>query len=311
VSTANEWAASMAADLDMHAALWSRTMQKGLGVSDVGSCHSKALYKHTGVAPTNAPRSRQALHGTALHDLFTAARMAGNSRLIHNTAVETKLPSGLVVVGHADEIDPDEPSVTDFKTVGDRADLTVTRREGSDEQQRFQRHLYYLGAHQAGLVPAQGIVRNWWCDRAGQDPWGHVEQEPYDPDVVYAADDWLQTIVYAAEHGEEVPRDRHHDWCRQFCEFFTHCRGELLHDDYLVQDEAMIAGARRVHEGRKLEREGKAMVEVGRRALEPLQLSAEGDVGAFLAGQWRVRWTSMNRPTGQAWRLAVDAVSPE
>lgn len=309
MATPNGYAALVAADLDAYATLMPRSMQSGIGVSDIGTCHSKALFKWTKVTPTDAPRGRQALHGNELHRMFVAARSAGNPKLIHEREVECTLPSGIVVIGHADEIDQDEPSVTDAKTVGDAADLTVKRREGSDEQQRFQRHLYYLGAHQAGLVPAQGIVRNYWLDRAGQDAWGHVEQEPFDMDVVHAADDWLASIVYAAEHGEEVPRDKHHDWCKSFCEFYTHCRSGLTHDDYVVEDTELIAAARRVHEGRKIKKEGEHLEEVGRRALTVLQLSAEGDVSAFVAGDWRVRWTSMNRSDKQVWRLGVDPVS--
>lgn len=310
MTTANAFAAAMASDLDAYAALTPRTMQTGIGVSDIGFCHSKSLYKLQGIAPTDAPRSRQALHGTELHKLFVAARRASRPKLLHEVELEIKLPSGLVVPAHADEIDPGEPSVTDFKTCGDDADLTVIRREGSDEQQRMQRHLYAYGAIQAGLVPEDGlIVRNWWIDRAGQNSWGHTEQEFFDMNVVHQADDWLQSIVYAKEHGEEVPRDKHHDWCKRFCEFYTHCRSGLSHDDAVVTDPALIAAARRVHEGRALEKEGKHLTEVGRRTLDVLKDSDPGDdVSAFLAGEWRIRWTSMLRSGSPVWRLAVDKV---
>lgn len=305
----DSWAARMSADLDAYDALIPRTVQKGLGVSDLGLCHSKALYKLQGVTPTDSPRSRQSLHGHALHDLWTAARRAAHPDWLFGTEVVATLPSGLEVVGHLDEADPLEPSVTDYKSVGDEADVTVQRREGSSEQQRFQRHVYALGAIQAGLVPEAGlIVRNWWSDRAGQDPWGHVEQEPFSMAEVHAADDWLQSVMYAQRHGEEVPRDKHHDWCRRFCEFYTHCRAGLVTDDFVVTDPELISAARRVYDGRREEKAGKHTSDVGRRSLTVLQQSAEGDVGAFRAGEWRIRWANINRDSGPVWRLLVDKV---
>lgn len=310
MTTANGFAASMAADLNAYAALTQRTMQAGIGVSDIGFCHSKTLYKLQGIAPTDAPTGRQAVHGTELHKLFVAARSASRPDLLHEVELTIKLPSGLTITAHADEIDPPNNEVTDFKTVGDAADLTVIRREGSDEQQRFQRHLYYYGAWQAGLVGPEGTVRNWWTDRAGQDAWGHVEQEPFDMNVVHQADDWLGSVTYALEHDEEVPRDKHHDFCARFCQFFSHCRGGLTHDDYVVEDPALIAAARRVYEGRKEEKDGKHLTEVGRRTLDVLKKDSEGDVASWIAGEFRVRWTASNRGDSQVWRLAVDKVTP-
>lgn len=309
--TANGYAAAMASALDAHSALEGRTLQPGLGVSDIGYCSSKALWKHQGVAPTDAPQSRSAAHGTELHKLFVAARKDARPGLLHEVALDITLPSGLVITGHADEIDPDEPSVTDFKTVADEAAMTVLRREGSTEQQQWQRQLYYLGAVQAGLVPRDGLVRNWWADRAGQTNWGHVEQEPFDMAYVHQADEWLQAVLYAAQHGEEVPREKHHDLCRAQCPWFTHCRAGLTTDDFEVTDPELISAARRVFDGRKEEKAGKHTSEVGRRSLTVLQQSAEGDVGAFRAGPWRVRWTAINKDSGQSWRLLVDRLGPD
>jgi hypothetical protein len=225
---------------------------------------------------------------------------------MHEVELQITLPSGLVVLAHADEIDPDEPSVTDLKTVADDADLRTIRRTGSTEQQRFQRHLYYLGAHQAGLVPPVGIVRNVWIDRAGQSQWPHVEQELFSMDEVHAADRWVQSVQYAVEHGEEVPRDRHADWCKQFCQFFTHCRGGLQHVDEVVTDPELVEAAALLHTARREAKDWDAMEKYARRLLEPLQTSA-GDVAVYELGDYRLRWARINKGDGQ-WRVHVDRV---
>jgi hypothetical protein len=248
------------------------------------------------------------LHGTAIHDLHAAARAAYNPRLIVNRKLTVTLPSGLEIPGTPDEIDPDEPSVTDLKTVDDEGDLHVLRREGSSEQQRFQRHLYYLAAHQAGLVPAEGIVRNVWVDRAGQDDLPYVEQEPFSMAVVHDADRWITDTLYAAKHGEEVPRDKHYDWCRKFCEFFTHCRAGQAHADFVVTDPEVLQAARLLKLGRAQSKEGEALEKAAKRTLAPLQQSAEGDVAAFIAGDLRVRWSWVNSRNGGYWKVTVTDV---
>lgn len=308
--TPDDYAASMSASLDVYDALRPRSMQTDLGVSSIGDCRSEALWRLTGVQPTDAPTGRQALFGTAAHEMIAAARKQFVPGILVETELSITLPSGQVVVGHCDEIDPGEPSVTDWKTVADSADIVALRRTGCSEQQRFQRHLYALGAIQAGLVPEQGLtVRNVWVDRAGQTNEPYVEQEPFSMAVVEAADSWLSDVLYAREHGEEVTQDHHYDWCRRFCEFFTHCRAGQAHADAHVTDPELIQAAVLHAEGRDLRKKGEALEKAGRRILEPLQATAHEDVAAFLIGAHRVRWSRVNSTTGGHWKLTSDPVS--
>lgn len=287
--TADDFAATMQVALDSYSALRPRSMQAELGPSDIGHCRSKALWKISGIEATDAPTSRQALNGTALHTMYTEARKAFNPRLLLEQELTITLPSGIVVLGHADEIDPDEPSVTDYKTVGDEADLAAQRRTGSTEGQRFQRHLYALGAIQAGLVPEEGlIVRNWWADRAGYDKVGLVEQEPFDRDVVAAADAWLSDVLYAKEHGEELPREKPFGWCRDFCEFFAMCRTGTQHPDVEITDPEMVQAARLLLDGRSEKQTGTRLETAAKRTLKVLENSGD-DISAFVLGDVRLR----------------------
>lgn len=308
---ADDYLVSMQTSLDMFAALRPRSMQTDLGVSTIGHCKSEALWRVTGVQPTDAPVSRQALHGTALHELWAQARAQSNPRLLLETALQITLPSGFVIQGHADEIDPDEPSVTDWKSVGSSADLTAQRRIGSNEQQRFQRHLYAYGAIQAGLVPAEGlIVRNWWIDRAGQDPRGLVEQELFDMAVVHEADSWLSDVLYAAEHGEEVERGKHWSWCRDFCPFFSHCRSGTTHPDVTITDLELVNAAELLRDGRVLSKAGDDLESYGKRVLAPLQENSQNeDIAAFLLGDVRFRWQWVNKEPKGYFKAVVEDVA--
>lgn len=305
--SADEYAASYSATLDAYQATRPRSLQGGLGVSDIGYCTAKAVLKLQGVEATDSPTPRSALMGIAAHALFAEARKTFKPNLLIEVGFDVTLPSGIVIPGHADELDPDEPSVTDAKTVADEAALIALRRTGSTEQQRYQRQLYYLGAHQAGLVPAQGTVRNVWVDRAGQADWCYVEQEPFDINVVHAADRWLQDVMWAAEHNEEAPRDKHFDHCRTYCEFFTHCRGHQTHGDFLITDPEMVTAAQLVHQGRQEKKIGTGLEETGKRVLAVLQQSADGDVASFEADGYRIRWTRVNAEKPY-WKLDVQEV---
>lgn len=306
---ADAYAASMSASLDLFQAMRPRSQQASLGVSSVGHCASEAKFRLQGVVPTDAPPSRQALWGTSLHETISAARREFNPKLLIDQKLSVTMPSGLVIPGTGDEVDPGEPAVTDYKSVADGAALITQRRVGSTDQQRYQRHLYYLGAHQAGLVPAAGIVRNVYLDRAGQEE-PLVEQEPFDPAVIVDADRWVADVAYAAEHDEDAPQDKHYTWCRQFCQFFTHCRGGQITPDLTVTDPAMITAAELLVEGRAASKLAKGLEEDAKRVLAPLQQAADGDVGGYEVGPYRVRWTWINTNAGGHWKCLVEEREP-
>lgn len=306
---ADAYAASMSASLDLFQALRPRSLQPGIGVSSVGHCASEAKYRMQGVAPTDAPASRQALWGTSLHETITAARKEFNPALLLETPLLVTMPSGLLIPGTGDEIDPGEPSVTDYKSVADGAALITQRRVGSSDQQRYQRHLYYYGAVQADLVPAEGTTRNAYLDRAGQ---GEVlvEQEPFDMKVIHDADRWVADVAYAAEHNEDAPQDKHFTWCQKFCQFFTHCRGGQITPDLIVTDAAMIQAAELLVEGRAGSKLAEGLENDAKRVLEPLQMGTQDDVGGYEVGPYRVRWQWINTKAGGHWKCLVETREP-
>ncbi len=116
--TADEYAAITAMDLHALDLTHPRTLQAlsgQVGISDLGKCQEQTRLLIAEHQPTDSPSTWAAFVGTSLHDKWTAARTAGNPRLMHSVKVELRLPNGLVVPGTVDEVDPDEPSVTDLK----------------------------------------------------------------------------------------------------------------------------------------------------------------------------------------------------
>lgn len=306
---ADSYRASFATALDLYDAMRPRSLQQELGVSSVGLCSAQAQFMLSGVTPTDAPGGRQALMGSAVHDVIAQARAEYNPKLLIEHELEVLMPSGVKLVGHADEIDREEPSVTDLKTLVAGADMVALRRNGATEQQRFQRHLYYFGALQAGLVPENGIVRNVWVDRSGQDPDPFVEQEPFSMDVVHHADQWLSSVAFAAEHGEEPYREKHYEWCARFCRWFSYCRAGEGGPEYTITDVELITAAETARVGREMEKQGKALLDSAKRVLEVLQPEPGGDVAAYAAGDTRVRWSWVNKQSGGHYVLHLDAIA--
>lgn len=269
----DEYAADFALDLrlaDQDTERNQQTEQRILGVSDIGHCREYARRFLTHEPFTDTPEGSQARAGTFYHaGVLPIIAKARPGALIEQELTVT-LANGFEVLGHADLIEPDEPSVTDVKTVDD--DMAVVRRTGATAQQKSQRHLYAAGAIQQGLVSEEGlVVRNIWLDRSGTPAPPHVEQEPYDPAYLDRGARWIDEVMYAVEEGTEAPKDKDAFWCRLFCPFATACRGpEATGEEEVVSDELAVAAAVYA-EGADLEKEGKELKRGASRILERLQ----------------------------------------
>jgi hypothetical protein len=271
-----------------------------LGASDALSCAQKAVFTIGQEPATNAVRKGQALRGTYLH----AGTLAAVGKAFPNRIIETELtvtlPSGITLTVHPDEIDPDEPSVTDYKFV---ADLAYVRRTGSSDQQKAQTALQYLAAHQNGLVPAEGMVRNLFvsCDDLDD---RHVTQEPFDLAWIDRADEWLGEVAYAVAHGEEARKEWPIPMCRSYCPWFTRCRGEQIAPVHKIEDPDIIRAA---HTYRQAKDEIKELEALAKAAATHLPPEVEGEADGL-----RVRsvWVNpsepkMSRGRAGSWRLEV------
>lgn len=217
-------------DLAAHDLLSDRSRHAddgGIGASSFG-CREEMRRTLAKVPATDSPDKMSALIGSYIDAGIRQARAAANPNLQFGLKLSVTLypqvagKPGFTFPVNPDELDPDEPSCTDYKT---KDGLAAIRRGFVEDQARFQRHLQYLAAHQAGLVPPEGVVRNVFIDRSGSDQRVHVEQEPFSWAVIEEATEFLNDALYAAKHGEEAFKDRPRVFCKNFCRWFSDCRG--------------------------------------------------------------------------------------
>lgn len=261
---ADTYAANFVFDLEAADLVKPRGAQDDDGMLGASSFGCREQMRRTLIqAPkTDSPTRLPALIGSYCDAGFKEARGIANPRLLLAEELPCVLPNGHKILVHPDEIDQDEPSVTDYKT---KAGLTAIRRGFVDQRYRFQRHLQYFAAYQAGLVPEQGITRNVFIDRSGRDSAAHVEQEPFDMAVVREATEFLDDALYAAQHNEEAQKDTPRHVCKDYCPWFTACRGQEIELPEIT-DPKLVALIAAYDEAKRNEKESKALAEELREA---------------------------------------------
>jgi hypothetical protein len=238
----------------------ARSLQTAPGFSDL-ACREKIRRKLLGVPPSSEPDRWAAIVGKAVHRVVAEAAPYGFPNVKVEPELSCRLPSGIVVVGHPDQIDPDEPSCSDANSVSGPGEVLLKEKNGPAERELMQVSLGYLAAYQAGIIASlDGIVRLFWLDRSGKSSYIAVWQEAFDPAWVDKANVFFSDARYHADHDEEAMKDPHWSWCRQFCDQFDDCRGgdqpqgewitdpelvQVVLDHYVASREASDSGARK------------------------------------------------------------------
>lgn len=270
----------------------SQQAQRGiLGPSDL-VCRERARLITIGATPDRESGSLAAILGTHIHSGIQEARALVNPHLLHEVEVEIALPSGARMVGHADEVDPVENSVTDFKTV---ADLAYRMRVGADENHIRQVTLYALGLMQAGVLSENPVLRLAYLDRSGRvaEPW--VYEFAFDEENVRYSDAFVQDIIYAVKHGEQASRDWPREMCRRFCQFYYSCRPDDFPDGRITGEPAQAA---RVYaEANQEIKHWTSVKEAARTHLDDVEgITDDGII---------VRWVEINKEDGPIRRIDV------
>src|SRR5262245_10838247 len=289
-------------------------MQTELGFSDL-VCRERARRRLAGIPPTDEPSRAAAMNGTALHKQWAEALSA--VPVFPGARVETELtvtlPSGLVVTGHPDIIDGQEPSCTDGKSVYSPGALSLRDRHGPDDDQWAQVTLGYAAAMQAGIIPHdQGVVRIFYRDRSGKSDRTVVKQQRYDPEWLAFADRFYEDVAYAHEQREEAMKDKHWSWCAQFCEHFTGCRGGLAAYGPVIDDDVLVQAARDAYDANVAAKHFEDEYEAAWDVLEDLwHGTTPGDsIPTFDIGGLRARRSWVNSGDGY-WRRDIRPIDKE
>lgn len=269
------------------------------GISDLGFCSERVrrMLDKQKPEPTD---EYLAWLGTALGDHAEQAAIKRWPEAIRQATVEVTLAGDQAtynLTGHPDLVFP-HGLIIDCKT---DYGLTDIRRTGPSQQQQFQRHLYGLGAYEAGLfdddVTLDDVrVGNVWIDRAGIERSAHCQIEPFNPDYVGSATEWLDSVVYAYLHGEEALKEPPRNMCEQVCGFYSVCR--LFDTDVSgrIGDEDILRNVDMYIEGAQMERDGKRLKDEAKRHLG----GVEGSTGEYM-----VRWVHVNgQEVGPSFRSA-------
>lgn len=259
------------------------------GISDLGFCSERVRRALDRQVPEDTDMLA-AFIGTALGDHMERAICATwPSAMAQQTVSVGMLGDSYQyrLTGHPDLVIPSDNLVLDGKTDYGLADV---ERNGANQQQRFQRHLYGVGAFEGGLFPGaktpQDVkVGNFWLDRAGKDKRVHVEIEALDLDVVDEATRWLDDVVYAFMNEEEARKEPPREMCAVVCGFYHVCRAYDTDVEGLITDDQQVRNVAMYAEGRDLEREGKRLKDQAKVHLE----GVSGFTDAFT-----VRWTHVN-----------------
>ena len=262
-----------------------------IGPSDIGFCRNKAALTVKEVQPTDSSDPWASTIGVAVHKHVEEfiERAYGDTWLVEKQKVTATLPrTGAQISGTCDLILPDFNAVIDIKTVDG---LKKVQTYGPSQSHLYQRHLYAMGAIDAGLLnPGEQVyVGNLYIDvsRGNTDsPKVWVTMEPMSDSLTDEIDSWVEDVIYAVRYGEDASRDVAAPVCERFCEFFTACRGALPMSESEPLDSPEIVQAVDMYvQGRDMEKEGKQMKKEASAVLTGLNGST---------GEWQVRTVHVN-----------------
>ena len=300
-----------------------QAQRRVIGVSNLGHCRRFLQYMILDEPESDERDKTPAFIGTVLGDAVEKQIKEDHPDWIIQEELIFPLPSGGNVKGHSDIIIPasaagtleewqasqeegyDGPpvylqGVWDLKT---KAELDTIKRYGPSQQQVWQIHAYAKAAIEKGLLdPEQPILLgDVYFDRSGRDVVPHGVFHVYSEAVILAIDEWVGDVSYAVLNGEDAPQDKPVEWCANWCELFTTCRGAETTAEGLITDEEIVNAVNLYGEGAALEKEGKRLKD---RAKENLD-GVEGSTG-----EWTIKRVHVNATEIAAYtRAGYDKIS--
>lgn len=136
------------------------------------------------------------------------------------------------------------------------------------------------------LDPTRPIfLTDVYFDRSGSQPEAYSFGWWYDPAVLLEIDDWIHDLKYAVVNGGEGSKDKPREWCWNWCEYATLCRGNDTDVEGLIEDPEILSAVDLYATGAELEREGKKLKDIAKISI-PAQLSGS-------TGTHNVRWVEV------------------
>lgn len=162
-----------------------RTLQREIGMSDLGSCRRRTGYKLASTEPVNPVGSVQAVMGSAIHDMVAGilAKIAKPGDLVEH---ETEFAG---IKGHVDRYEAETQTVVDTKTTSSRW-LEHIKLHGPEHSNIWQVSGYGAALHRSGY-PVKRIQLDYLARDTGEE---YVWSKPFDPADVRDALSWLKLV---------------------------------------------------------------------------------------------------------------------
>jgi hypothetical protein len=292
-----------------------------LGASNIGHCQQAAVFMIKQTPPTDVRDKSAAFFGTVAGDAIEKQMKLRHPDWLFQTDLVFTIPSGGDLGAHADIIRPADACVTvaEFEaneaarkealaridageqgvTVPEKLyvqgvddlkskdKLDVIKKYGPSKQQVFQLSIYASAAIDAGLLdPTQPIrLADVYFDRSGAQHEAYTFGWWYDPAVLLEIDDWIHDTKYAVINNSEASKDKPREWCWNWCEYATLCRGNDTDVEGLIEDPEILSAVDLYAQGLEHERTGKKLKDVAKLSI-PAQLSGS-------TGTHNVRWVEI------------------
>lgn len=268
-----------------------RSQQAEVGWSEVGGCRAHMGFRLEGAWASDETDNWGAIRGTALHTLMEEVLAPVAGMFTEITTSYRGIP------GHADLM-VESTRVTDWKTKSLASSLIWREDPAAFRQARIQVQGYAAGLVDDGklpgncrvrivVIPVDGTFADWWA-------W----EEPFDRSLADEGADRLESVKRSIAAGERLPKDMHYAWCRDWCEFFSMCRGS---DDPAapsdITDPETVAA---------IAAYGKATEEMGRLK------KARGKIAPLIrgmrgtAGEWRI---TLGEDSGEGSQPDMEAIA--
>lgn len=266
-----------------------------IGISNLGHCREYARLMLLQTPFSDERNKNAAFIGTVLGDRIEDQLVTDRPDLFaKQVKIVLKLPSGGEIPGTADLVvtpaaDDDDfvQGVWDLKS---KDQLETIKKMGMSDQQRFQLISYCVGAIDKGLLdPSRPIfLADVFYDRSGSATENYTEGFWYDPDSIHEIDEWVNDVKYAVMNNERASRDKPREWCWNWCDYATVCRGNDTDAEGLIEDPEALAAVDLMTEASLLTKEAKLKSESAKKAL----VGIEGSTGTHT-----VRWVTVNPTT--------------
>jgi CRISPR/Cas system-associated exonuclease Cas4 (RecB family) len=252
-----------------------RSLQKEVGVSQIGGCRKQVWLQIQGTPKENETIKLPSLMGTAIHKMIEEAISNGDISGDYELEQEVEWDG---LKGHIDLYIPSVGAVVDWKTTK-KSSLTYF----PSTQQRWQVQLYAYLLEKNGKTPQ--TVTLVAIPRDGDERHIKTHTEEYNPFVAIEALQWLNEVK--AQNEAPAPEKYAAQWCQHFCSYYgTACGGieGKVDTAEIIEDEKIIFAAEQYLE---LDRQIKTLTAQKDSAKEVLE-NVNGSTPSGIQVSWTV-----------------------